>query len=235
MQIEYRQTSSDVSLDEQRGIYGLAAVFYDPDDPGTEYQLWRDTVERIDPAAFDRALKEADDVVGLFNHESSQLMGRTTADTLELKKSARGLEYRIPPNDTFWYSETAKQLALRNVTGSSFAFWPEVEEWQETDELTIRTIKSVQLVDVGPVTWPAFKSTEAGVRAEAARFAEARNRYDAWLTLQPGEVVGRALAREANRRIDAAAARAVAAQHDQARAAHQAALTRARRFRFLKT
>lgn len=216
MNLPVRRNSTEVRLDEDRGIFGVASVFYNPANRGTEYQLWKDTVERIDPAAFDRALADRDDVVALFNHDGSQLMGRTSAGTLELRKSEAGLEYRIPPNDTFWYQETAKQLRIGNVTGSSFAFWPEVEEWDETEELTVRTIKSVQLVDVGPVTWPAFKATTAGVRSEE-QFAEARSRFEEWQARRKG--------REDERFVVCAKL-----DQDQAKAAAHAGLTRSKRY-----
>ncbi|HEX3152918.1 MAG TPA: HK97 family phage prohead protease [Gemmataceae bacterium] len=56
-------------------IIGYAAVFYDPNDKGTEYQLGTDIVERVAPGAFDRAIRE-DDVRGLFNHDANKRLSR---------------------------------------------------------------------------------------------------------------------------------------------------------------
>jgi HK97 family phage prohead protease len=69
------------------GVYG--AVFFDPDDSGTEYEMYDDVFERIMPGAFDKALRE-DDVRGTFNHDSSCLLGRTASGTMRLSVDRRG-------------------------------------------------------------------------------------------------------------------------------------------------
>ena len=38
-------------------------------------------MERIMPGAFDRALEEDNDVLGLFNHDQNQLLGRRSIGT----------------------------------------------------------------------------------------------------------------------------------------------------------
>jgi hypothetical protein len=82
--IEYRAVATSVAPIEQRAegdknvITGYGAVFYNSADPGTEYSLFSDMVERIGPNAFDDALNR-DDVRGLFNHDSSMLLGRMGA------------------------------------------------------------------------------------------------------------------------------------------------------------
>jgi HK97 family phage prohead protease len=149
-------------------LRGYAAVFYDPRRPaGTEYELFSDgelrVVERLDPHAFDRALRERQDVRALFNHEASQILGRTAAGTLRLSVDATGLRYEVdlptsPPGQV-----VAEAVRRGDVTGSSFAFIPTREDWTEQGELVIVTVRDLDLFDVGPVTYPAYNGTSAGL------------------------------------------------------------------------
>lgn len=146
-------------------IVGLAAVFYDPADPGTQYDWGMGIVERIAPTAFDEALTRGDDARGLFNHDPDNLLGRRSAETLRLQKVDRGLEYRIEPPDTELTRSVVAAIRRGDLTGSSFAFYVQSQTWTDEEDLTIRTINAVELFDVGPVTYPAFESTTTGIRA----------------------------------------------------------------------
>jgi uncharacterized protein len=160
-------------------IQGYGAVFYREGDPGTEYQLYGDLVERIMPGAFDRAIKEADDCRALVNHDPNLLLGRASAGTLKLSIDATGLRYEIDPPDTQAGRDACVSLERGDLTGSSFSFLPDDVTWREQGDLIIREVRSVQLFDVGPVTFPAYSSTTAGVRA-LGDAEEARKALEAW-------------------------------------------------------
>ena len=158
---------------------GYAAVFHRNDDPGTEYELYSDTVERIEPGAFKEAIGRPDDVRGLFNHNSSNLLGRTTADTLRITEDSRGLRYEIDLPDTSVGRDVATSIERGDLTGSSFAFVPESIEWKTEGERDVRTIKSVRLYDVGPVTFPAYGSTSTSLRSDGHNEV-AKSEQKAW-------------------------------------------------------
>lgn len=186
---------------EQRGegeaaksvIVGYAAVFYDPADAGTTYKYsgwWDAFEERIMPGAFDRAIRE-DDVRALFNHNPDHLLGRNTAGTLSLSVDKKGLRYEIDAPDTGIGSQVRVNIKRAELTGSSFAFVVGDQVWRETNLadgslVVIREIHEVKpLQDVGPVTYPAYESTTAGVRAFRSAHAledlqEARKAYELW-------------------------------------------------------
>ena len=170
--IEKREDGTSVAV-------GYAAVFYRESDPGTQYELWRDTYERIERGAFADALKRPDDVRGLFNHDADNLLGRSTADTLRLTEDDKGLKYEIDLPDTQTGRDVATSIERGDLTGSSFAFVPEIVEWDESEDQDIRTIKSVRLFDVGPVTYPAYESTTAALRSDG-HDDDAKTERDAW-------------------------------------------------------
>jgi len=171
-------------------IVGYAAVFYRADEPGTEYQLWSDAYERIMPGAFDAALDEKDVVRALTNHDSNWLLGRSDQGTLRLSVDTVGLRYEIDPPDTQAGRDTVTLLYREDLDGSSFGFrvygkrgrvqW--VEETRDARTVEVREIHDCELIDVGPVTFPAYTATEAGVRSEdlPAHLVEARSDWQRW-------------------------------------------------------
>lgn len=167
-------------------VTGYASVFYDESDEGTQYKFagwWDDFAERIMPSAFDKSIKE-DDVRGLFNHDPSRILGRTQSGTMTLSVDKTGLLYSITPPDTQTGREVVEAIRRGDITGSSFSFIAEDmvfrEQKQDDDSmLVIREIHRAKLFDVGPVTFPAYKSTTAGVR-NAGDLDEARRAYEEW-------------------------------------------------------
>lgn len=162
MEIERRYTTLQVRADtsgEQPVIRGYAAVF---DSLSENLGGFR---EKIAPGAFDEVLDN--DVRGLFNHDSNFVLGRTKAGTMRLSVDAQGLLYEITPSD----SQTIRDLVLipmerGDVDQSSFGFYVEDDDWSEDEDgRVIRTIKKVrQLLDVSPVTFPAYPDASVGLR-----------------------------------------------------------------------
>ena len=160
-----------------------AAVFYD-DSPDTEYQLFTDLKERIMPRAFNKALNDRHDVRALFNHDPNMVLGRTASGTLKLSKSLRGLDYEIDPPDTSYSKDLSVSIARGDVTGSSFGFIVTEQKFRTEQAdggqpIDIREIHSVELLDVSPVTYPAYKATSSGLRS-VGDAEEARAARDAW-------------------------------------------------------
>ena len=148
-------------------IVGYAAVFYRADDPGTQYELYSGHVERIQPGAFKRAIEQADDVRGLFNHEPSQILGRTKSGTMRLSEDETGLRYEIDVPDTQVGRDVVTSIERGDVTGSSFAFAVSEggSEIRKDGQVTVREISGVTLYDSGPVSFPAYDATTTGLRA----------------------------------------------------------------------
>jgi len=151
--------------DDQPVIEGVAAVV----NQETTISNW--FREMIAPGAFKRVISENQDVIGCFNHDWGVVLGRTTAKTLRIVETAEGLEYSIDvnPNDPEALSVYAK-VQRGDVSQSSFAFRVGQEEWyypENEKELPLRTIKEVsELIDVCPVTFPAYPQTSAAVRSK---------------------------------------------------------------------
>ncbi len=163
--VERRFTSGAVEV-RQRGsetvVEGHAAVF------DKLSQNLGGFVERVMPGAFTKTLQEAD-VRALFNHDENLVLGRNKSGTLELSEDDSGLYYRITPPNTTYARDLLTVIERGDVSQSSFAFMTIEEEWGLSDQdFPRRDLLQVHLVDVSPVTYPAYLDTDAGTGRSAA-------------------------------------------------------------------
>lgn len=171
----------EVRVERAKGdpvIVGYGAVFYDGTE-ATEYELWAGLRERVMPTAFDRALKEGQDVRGLFNHDANYILGRTGPGTMKISKDAKGLRYEISPADTDQARTVLSAIDRGDVSGSSFGFRVVEQLWREVGDTDIRELLDLDVFDVGPVVFPAYTGTDVAIRA-AGSVDEVRSAYEAW-------------------------------------------------------
>jgi HK97 family phage prohead protease len=126
--------------------------------------------ERIAKGAFSNAIK-SDDVRALFNHDPNYLLGRSGNKTLWLTADNIGLRYEATPPKTQSAADVRELIRTGYVSGSSFAFTvgPDDDTWDDSElskgKLPLRTINRVRkLLDVSPVTYPAYDGTDADAR-----------------------------------------------------------------------
>jgi HK97 family phage prohead protease len=134
-------------------------------------------IETVRGGAFGRALNEGQDVRALINHNPGLILGRTAAGTLKLSEDTTGLHYEVDAPDTSYARDLAESMQRGDVTQSSFSFRVRLDDWQKEGRGRLRTLIDVDLLDVSPVTYPAYEDTESGVQgaARALQFAcEAR-------------------------------------------------------------
>lgn len=142
-------------------IVGYAAKF----SPSLSDDLggWR---ERLDPHCFDASLAGNVDCRALWNHDRNHVLGRTTSGTLHLTTNSTGLFYEIDPPDTQLAKDLMTSMERGDVTNSSFAFVCLQDDWsQSVNGDIIRTVLKATLIDVSPVTYPAYPDATSGVRA----------------------------------------------------------------------
>jgi HK97 family phage prohead protease len=154
-------------------VEGYAAVFNEETDIGGFFR------ERIESGAFSEAIGR-DDVVFLINHDGLPL-ARTRSGTLTLSEDERGLKIstRLEDGDPD-VARIVGKMRRGDLDKMSFAFWPDVQEWDDSGEVPLRTIKKASLHDVSIVTTPAYDGTEIGLRSlEAMRKEQARQNFSA--------------------------------------------------------
>ena len=173
---QVRSAASKFETREDGGalkIEGYFAVF------NSNYQIFDDLSESIAPGAFDDTL--GDDIRALINHDSSLVLGRNTAHTLDLRQDGHGLwgSITINPND-----QDAMNLYARvqrgDVDQCSFGFDILSEDYDVRDDGSVHwTIKKVKLYEVSVCTFPAYEETNVQARS-AERDEIKRKALEAW-------------------------------------------------------
>jgi len=168
----YSKYDSTLEVREEDGemiIEGYAALYNSETDLG----VFR---ESISPGAFDDVLN--DDVRALINHDPSLILGRSSAGTLELSTDELGLKYRVKLGEQQYAKDLYTSIKRGDISQSSFAFTIEDQSWSE-DRSTRKVEKVAKLLDVSPVTYPAYKSATVAARKEEEpkeiRTAEVKN------------------------------------------------------------
>lgn len=175
MTIETRMLRRKIDVragDSGKTIGGYAAVFNSEADIGGWFR------EKIAPGAFSEAVKA--DVRALFDHDRGRVIGRTAAGTLRLAEDDTGLAVEIDLPDTSDGRDVATLISRGDITGMSFGFRVTKEEWDETTEPPLRTIKGVELEEVSVVAFPAYVDTSVAMRSlDEARKERGKHNFNA--------------------------------------------------------
>ncbi len=167
MTFEKRCLDLEMRFTDDR-IGGYASVFYDG-TPETEYRISENIYERVAPTAFDRLIHGNDDVLASFNHDFNTLLGRRSANTLDLSVDKKGLYWSVP-----YDSEDPDHVRIRRkiqkgeLRGCSFAFRTIKDDWKFEGNKRIRTLLDVEVSELGPVLTPAYKGALVASRSDNA-------------------------------------------------------------------
>lgn len=164
--LERRTIQTEVEVRAQGSkvwIEGYAAVF------GKRSGNLGGFVEEVGKSAFNKTIQEAD-IRALINHDPNQVLGRRKAGTLELAIDTNGLHYRTLPPNTTYAKDLLELLDRGDVNQSSFQFWKVQDDWKydEGADVAVRTLIEVGLIDVSPVTFPAYEDATSGIGRSVA-------------------------------------------------------------------
>ena len=146
---------------DQPHITGYFAVY------NSNYEIWPGASESIAPGAFSNTL--GGDIRALTNHDTTLVLGRNKAGTLELKDDSHGLwgDITINPNDTDAMN-TYERVKRGDVTQCSIGFSIREEETEFLQNGDVHwTIKDVELFEVSVCTFPAYEETNVTARNRA--------------------------------------------------------------------
>ena len=111
--------------------------------------------EIIEPSAFSKTLKDGNNVVLLYNHDDSKVLGSTRAGTLKLESRDDGLHFSCLINEEVGFARDAYSIINRGDCNTiSFGFSPIKTE----NRNGIRHLKEVALSEISCcVPFPAYK------------------------------------------------------------------------------
>lgn len=158
---------------EAPAIEGYFSVF------NSIYEIAPGMTESVAPGAFSNSL--ANDVRALTNHDTTLVLGRTKAHTLELREDAHGLwgHIDINPNDADAMN-LYERVKRGDVDQCSFGFDIRSEDTDIKEDGSVHwTIKDVELYEVSCCTFPAYEETNISARSAERDDIQKRQR-DAW-------------------------------------------------------
>ena len=143
-------------------LEGYAAVFDSP----TRIDSWEGTFDEVIARnAFAKTIDERKPILQ-FDHGRDVATGSVPIGAIEeLREDRHGLFVRARLHDNDRVEPIRQAIASGAIDGMSFRFRVTREEWDESADIPLRTIREVELFELGPVVFPAYESTTVGVRS----------------------------------------------------------------------
>jgi HK97 family phage prohead protease len=157
--VEFR--ASDES--DGQTLEGYAVVF----DAWTDIRDASGTYkERIAPGATKRSLGQRTPVLQ-FDHGQHPLIGSIPLGTLKVVREDRnGVFVKARLSDNWLIQPVRDAIRDKAITGMSFRFRVVKDEWgRDDDGNDTRTIQEVELLELGPVVFPAYSQTSVSMRS----------------------------------------------------------------------
>lgn len=169
-EFQTREDGNDMTIE------GYFAVF----EP-SKYEIAPGMSESIAAGAFSNSI--GGDVRALINHDTTLVLGRTAAHTLELREDTHGLWGRVTVNPNDRAAVDAYERVKRgDVSQCSIGFDVISEDTDIREDGSVHwTIKDLKLWEVSICTFPAYKETNITARADQKAEIEKRQRQ-AWRT-----------------------------------------------------
>lgn len=154
--------STRAADDDGFTLEGYAAVF----DTPTRIDSWEGRFdELIIRGAFLKTLKERSPVMQ-WDHGHDAATGSVPIAAIQsIREDDHGLFVSARMFDNARVEPIRQAIAGGAIDGMSFRFRVVKEEWDESDDVPLRSIKELDLFELGPVAFPAYTSTSVGVRS----------------------------------------------------------------------
>jgi uncharacterized protein len=124
-------------------------------------------VERVAPSFFNKSRADGwPGVIARYNHDDNYLLGATRSGTLQLSIDSTGLNYVVDLPES--RNDVLEWVGRGDIGNSSFAFQTFEDDWSyRSGGHPMRTLVSGKLIDVAPVSTPAYRDTTVAMRSLA--------------------------------------------------------------------
>ena len=155
--VEVRSAATD---DGQRFIEGRAIV----------YDAWSEDLGGFREILQPGSAKLDDDLLALFDHDTSMVLGRRSAGTLEATDDGLGVTMRAVPPSTTWANDLLVSMDRGDIKHMSFRLSvPQGgDEWKIGDDgMVERYIREMSVSELSVVSLPAYTQTSSWARSKA--------------------------------------------------------------------
>lgn len=127
-------------------------------------------VEQIASGAFVESLS-ARGVVGLWSHDTSQVLGNTKSGTLRVFDGTKEMRFELDIPNTSVGNDAWELIQRGDVDGVSFGMRVTKDKWstEKRGELKIykRSILNAELYEISPVAFPAYPANEVSAESRS--------------------------------------------------------------------
>lgn len=125
-------------------------------------------VEQIASGAFDESLVNRG-VVGLWSHDTSQVLGNTKSGSLRIFNTKSELRFELDIPNTTVGNDAWELIKRGDVDGVSFGMKVTKDKWSSEkrgeEKIYKRSILNAELFEISPVAFPAYPSNEVSARS----------------------------------------------------------------------
>jgi HK97 family phage prohead protease len=122
--------------------------------------------ETVKPGAFKRSLESNKNILALFDHDTSKILGSTNSETLILKEDDIGLYFELKLNNNLSYTRDILELIeMKVLSNCSFGFKINQDEWEEKEGSYYRNLLDIELMEITLTGLPAYTSSEFSLRS----------------------------------------------------------------------
>lgn len=107
------------------------------------------------------------DLVALFDHDTSMVLGRVSAGTMEARQDELGVSFTAYPPETTWAADLRVSLERGDIRGCSFRMMVEEDDWYVRDGQVCRDVKKASISELTITSMPAYPETTAEARSHA--------------------------------------------------------------------
>lgn len=156
--VEFRATDGA----DGQTLEGYAAVFNAWTDITDRSGTYR---EQIVPGAFKRSIGQRTPVLQ-FDHGSHPLIGSLPLGSISvLREDRNGLFVKARLSDNWLIEPVRDAIRDGGISGMSFRFRVIKETWGIDDKGDTRKIEEAEVLELGPVVFPAYEQTSVAVRS----------------------------------------------------------------------
>jgi HK97 family phage prohead protease len=118
------------------------------------------------------------DLVALFDHDTSMVLGRTSAGTMTATQDERGVAFTTFPPATTWANDLRISMDRGDIRGCSYRMMVDEDRWYVQDGLVCRDILKARVSELTITSMPAYPETTAEARSQAEALAKASKTED---------------------------------------------------------
>lgn len=109
------------------------------------------------------------DLLALFDHDTSKVLGRTSAGTMEVRSDSRGVAFTAYPPETTWANDLKVSMTRGDIKGCSYRMLVEEDKWyMDMNGQVCRDVLKATVSELTVTSMPAYPETTAEARSRAS-------------------------------------------------------------------